>query len=80
MHVETLALFSARDGRGVVERTRPTRRDRGGIRRFGQYTTVFVTCGGLDSGRGVERRLWACTSFRLSGGGASTFSAGVAGT
>lgn len=48
--------------------------------RLGQDTAIFMTCRGLDGSRGVERRLWACTSFRLSGGGTSTFSAGVAGT
>jgi len=63
-----------------MDRTRSNKRSRRGGLRFRQDTAIFLACGGLYGGRGVERRLRACTSFRLSGGSTSTFSAGVAGT
>ena len=62
-----------------MDRIRPTREDGGSVFvRFGQDTTILMTCGGLEDGGGLKMRLKARISFRLSGGGASTFSAGVA--
>lgn len=63
-----------------MNRARSNKRNRRGGLRFRQDTAIFMACGGPYGSRGVERRLRACTSFRLSGGSTSAFSAGVAGT